>query len=168
MVTNGWRLMVTRTTQIWGMGRERRRRAIRTPIFLCRMCFPRFFPPSRRSTGSLFASHHIVDERSPVMAYCLEPFAGFVRHNLSMRTLFREHLWENDLPMRKFLAGLVVVGLGFAGTSLTARCSVEQNRPGCAPGCRNARDQRSHGHARTRRFRTRSPRRRPASLSCPA
>src|SRR5258708_31651240 len=37
-----------------------------------------------------------------------------------MRTLFRKPPWENELPMKKFLAGLVVVGLGFAGTSLTA------------------------------------------------
>jgi hypothetical protein len=38
-----------------------------------------------------------------------------------MRTSFREQSnWENERNMKKFLAGLVVVGLGFAGASRTA------------------------------------------------
>lgn len=37
-----------------------------------------------------------------------------------MRNFIPRTLWENELLMKKFFAGLVVVGLGFAGTSLTA------------------------------------------------
>ena len=63
-----------------GNGARKAVEAVRTPYFLPDFALRDLFLPSAALLGSLFASHHTVDERSPVMA-CVWTIRDFVRNN---------------------------------------------------------------------------------------